>query len=241
MSTHTNTQLAYQRDTLVAVVTNNTDLACFREDGWYRLPDCVLGRLLSKNVLEEMTTLAIYQTGAITDGLPSSIESWGEVAGIKSMYRRDLFPDESDHPAANQLYHKISISQAQYLDQPILSRYPRRVTFIRTKRERLLAASDVSDLIIGSHAEEKLCRELQAQNLDVERKVYMQVKDMVMEVDFGIFTESREIGLICSEREEELIESWNLLHFLPSQIESELEECVREIMKVVETIRASIG
>ena len=248
MSVPIDSMKSQPRDTLVAVVTSNADLAFFRDEGWYRLPDRVLGRLLNRSVLEEITTLALYQTGAVTDGMPSGIELWGEVTRIDSIYRRELFPTEADHPAANQLYHKICVERVEYLEQPILSRHSRRVAFIRTIRERLLRATDLSDLIIGSRAEEELMKELQARNLDVDRKIYMQVRDTVMEVDFGLFAEGHQIGLLCSEdgsEETNLVQevstAWNLLRFSPSRIENHLEECLREIMDLVEKVRTSIG
>ncbi len=232
------------RDTLIAVVTDDADLLRFRDEHWYRLPDRALGRSLGKNVLREVGNLALYQTGGITEGLPGSIEFWGEVAGIDSMSRGELLPEEPDHPAADQLYHRIRLAGVHRLGRPITCRRPRRVTFMRTTFDRLLRAADLGDLIIGSESEERLADALRIRDLEVERKIYMQVKDAVMEVDLGLFVEQGGIGLLCGEEDrsvdppsDRLPYAWKILRFSPEKIERNLEECLREILDVVERLR----
>ena len=241
MPAHPAHSVPVRRDTLVSVVATDADLSRFRDEGWYRLPDRVLGRSLGRNVLEEIEYLAIYQTGGITDGLPGSIELFGEVESVESLLRRDLLPGEADHPAANQIYHRIRLSTIHRLPQPITSRNARRVTFIRTTIERLLKATDLGDLIVGSPAEEQLVRELRERDLEVDRKVYMQISDRMVEVDLGLFLEEGQLGLCYEEGREGTGQPetnvWNLLRFSPDAIESDLEECLCQILEMVRRIR----
>lgn len=236
------------RDCLVGVVAADADLKRFRDEGWYRVPDRALGRSLGRDVLSELAALAIYQTGGVTDGLPGAIELWGEIAGIESMRRRDLLPDESHHPAADELYHRVTVASAVQLQQPIVSRLPRRITFLRTTRARLLAASDINDLIIGSAAEERLWRAVREEELELDRKVFMQIDGVVMEVDFGLVIGDRGLGILCRD-EERIAESagplmpqaWRVIRFSPSRLEKEFEECVREILGAAREARLIAG
>ena len=62
------------------------------------------------------------------------------------MTRRDLLPDEADHPRANDYYYRIDIGPLQRLERPVSATTFRRLTFIHTTMDRLLSASDVKDL-----------------------------------------------------------------------------------------------
>lgn len=226
------------RDTLVAVVTNDTDLQRFAEEGWYRIPARAVGRTLAADALQQTSTLALYQTGAITAGLPSAIELWGEVTEVLPKLRRELLPNEPDHPAADELYHLIRVAQVRRLERPIVSRRPRRVTFIRTTREKLLAATDLNDLVIGTDAEERLWKSLE--NLEAERKYFMRVSDVMMEVDFALFEQGKTVGIIVAPDEptataarESATDAWRILRFSPNRLQSDLAGCLQEIMALV--------
>ncbi|MCE7934770.1 MAG: hypothetical protein DYG96_09275 [Chlorobi bacterium CHB2] len=234
------------RDTLVAVVTNDTDLQRFAEEGWYRIPARAVGRTLAADALQQTSTLALYQTGAITAGLPSAIELWGEVAQVLPKLRRELLPNEPDHPAADELYHLVRVAQVRRLERPIVSRRPRRVTFIRTTREKLLAATDINDLVIGTDAEERLWKSLE--NLEAERKYFMRVSDVMMEVDFALFEQGKTVGIIVAPDEptataarESATDAWRILRFSPNRLQSDLAGCLQEIMALVRGIKEGEG
>lgn len=233
------------RDCLVGVVAGDADLKRFRDEGWYRVPDRSLGRSLGRTALDELCTLAVYQTGGVTDGLPGAIELWGDITAIESLRRRDLLPDEPHHPAAGELYHCVRVGSVRRLRQPIVSRLPRRVTFLRTTRQRLLDATDLNDLIIGSTAEERLWRAVREECPDFNRKVFMQVNGLLVEVDFGLVIGERCLAVLCREGEQvaesasaiQQMDAWRVIRFSPSRVEQELEECVREILLAVEEAR----
>ncbi len=232
------------RDCLVGVVADDADLHRFRDEKWYRIPDRALGRSLGRDALHELRTLAIYQSGGVTDGLPGSIELWGEIAAIETMRRRELLPEERTHPAADELYHRLRIDAVRRLPQPIVSRLPRRVTFLRTTRERLLQAVDLNDLVIVSAAEDRLWREVREAYPEFSRNVFMQVNGVLMEVDFALMLGERSLGVLCRDddriaeaQEKGHPEAWRIIRFSPSRVEKELEECVREILRAAEEAR----
>lgn len=228
------------RDCLVAVITSDADLQRLREEGWYRIPDRALGRQLARDALEESSSLALYQTSSVRDGLPSAIELWGEIGERRTLARRDLIPDEPYHPSAGALYHLIRLKSVQRLERPVTSIRPRRITFIRTTREHLFHAADINDLIVGTRAEERLWKPLREQEPDVERRFYMRAQGVVMELDFALFRREQGLGIICDERpdairegsgvlDEGMPEAWRVLRFSPARIDEDLESCLREI------------
>jgi hypothetical protein len=227
------------RDCLVAVVTSDDDLRHFTEERWYRIPERAIGRSLKSDALDGLTKLALYQTSTITSGLPSAIELWGEVDDLLRLPRKEFLPEEPHHPAADELYRLVRVRSVKRLQQPITSRRPRRVTFIRTTGERLFHAHDINDLVLGSPAEEKLWGVLK--ELDAERKYFMRAGGIVMEVDFAIFNEGGALGVICGGNDgydsSGVPDAWSVLRFSAGRLESEFATCLEEIMATMRTMQ----
>jgi hypothetical protein len=235
---HTGTD-APLRDCLIAVVNNDRDLERFTHDGCYRIPGRAIGRAISPRALEESRVLALYQTSSISAGLRGAVELWGEIAEVSWRTRRELIPEEPDHPAADEPYRLIRVTAVEHLDRPVVSRRPRRVTFVRTTRDRLFGAAEVNDLFVGSEQEEALWRALSG--LDVERRYLMTVRETVMEVDFAIFQEDRAIGIVCGDpavaepwQGEQPPGAWLLIRFSQAELEGNLKECIGRITSLLE-------
>lgn len=124
---------------LVAVVPRAKDWELIRTAHWYRLPVERAPRRLGA------AYLAFYHTQAC-GALRWSIRYYAAIRGYRLARRRDLLPDEPDHPHADQLYYRIELGPLQTLPRPIPSRKLRRITFIHTTLARLLAAQEVNDL-----------------------------------------------------------------------------------------------
>lgn len=230
------------RDCLVAVVNNDRDLERFARDRWYRIPGRAVGRSISARALEESRFLALYQTASIVGGLRGAVELYGEIAEVLWRTRREIIPDEPDHPAAEEPYRLIRVVAAERLQRPVIGRRPRRITFVRTTHDRLLGAADINDLFVGTRAEEDLWHALSG--LDVERRFLLTVNEMVMEVDFAVFQQHRAIGVICGDRS--VIESnmpgehpgaWLVIRFSDADLDRNLHECVGRIMSLLESGR----
>jgi hypothetical protein len=232
------------RDCLIGVVGNDADLERFRSERWYRIPERALGRSLSIDALHETRALALYQTGAITAGLPGAIELYANVTGVERLRRGDLLSQEPDHPAADEMYRVVRIDAPQPLERPIVSRRPRRLAFIRTTREHLLHAEDINDLIIGSPAEERLWRQIR--DLGTERRVCVTIDGVVMDVDFAIFHGSQALGLICRDGHDASaashpydVPAWSILRFSPVQLDADLPSCIRRIHDALGRMRGA--
>ncbi len=124
---------------LVAVVNRPKDWELIRTAHWYRLPVERAPRRLGA------AYLAFYHTQACGP-LRWSIRYYAPIRSYRLARRRDLLPDEPDHPRADQLYYRIELGPLESLPRPIPSRKLRRITFIPTTLARLLAAREINDL-----------------------------------------------------------------------------------------------
>jgi len=124
---------------LVCLMNNPRDLEIARWDHWYRIPV----KHAPADYLADI--LAFYLTAAFGDE-KWAIHEYARVRGHELVRRVDLFPDEADHPRANDLYYKMQLGPLQRLSRPIPSLRWRRITFLQTTGDRFLNALDVGEL-----------------------------------------------------------------------------------------------
>ena len=125
---------------LVCVMNAPRDLEIARWDHWYRIPV----KHAPADYLADI--LAFYLTSAFGDE-KWAIHEYARVRGHELVRRVDLFPDQPDHPRANDLYYKMQLGPLQRLSRPIPSLKWRRITFLQTTGDRFLNALDVSELV----------------------------------------------------------------------------------------------
>jgi len=235
------------RDTLVAVVSNDADLERFRQRGTYRIPTRTIGRSLGRTTLDESHYLALYQTASITNGIAGAIELWGEIVERTVAPRRQILPDQPDHPAADELYHLLTVHPVEQLPQPVVALNRRRFAFLRTSRERLLAAATLDDLPVGTAAEERLWREIQGWSIDAHRHLLLPRDGVVMELSMALFANGRGIGVVMDDNVQdariEVVEGgddalWKVIHFAPAQLEDDFTGCVHQIESLYAELRS---
>ncbi|MCS6909135.1 MAG: hypothetical protein NZM11_00980 [Anaerolineales bacterium] len=171
---------------LVSVLKDKRDLEIVRVLGWYRIPF----KTAPKTVAVDW--LAFYQTAKFGD------EKWAihyvaPVRGHELTTRRELLRNQPNHPRANELYYKIQLGQLERLPRPIPSRKWRRLTFLYTTGERLLAAVEINDLIIQSEERELLWKALRERGLNAERQYETQPRG---EVDFALLCALGNLGIL---------------------------------------------
>lgn len=125
---------------LVAIMNNQRDFEIVRDEGWYRIP-----RKHAPPSTTEAAALAFYFTRAFSDE-KWSIRWYAPVRGHELVRRRDLFPDEPDHPRADNAYYKLQLGPLMQLELPVYSLRWRRITFIETTWDRFTAAEEINDL-----------------------------------------------------------------------------------------------
>jgi hypothetical protein len=125
---------------LVCLVNRPRDLEIARWDHWYRIPV----KHAPADYLADI--IAFYLTSAFGDE-KWAIHEYAEVRGHELVQRINLFPDEPNHPHANELYYKMQLGPLQRLTRPIPSLKWRRVAFIETTGDRFLNALEIGELV----------------------------------------------------------------------------------------------
>ncbi len=132
---------------LIAFLPAPRDLELARVLGWYRIPLRTAPRVVAVDYL------AFYQPASFGEEHKWCIELFAPVKGHELVTRGQLFKDEKEDPKANHEYFKISLGSLEPLPRPIPAGNWRRLTFLYTTGDRLLAAKTVEDL--GVHDEER--------------------------------------------------------------------------------------
>ena len=97
-----------------------------------------------------------YFTAVFPEGQRHQVGVYAPIRAYRMVTRAELLPEEPDHPRAGDLYFKIEIGPLIALPRPIPSRKLRRVTFIPTTLERLLAAGEINELWDKGRRKEEL-------------------------------------------------------------------------------------
>jgi hypothetical protein len=128
---------------LVAVMNNPRDFEIAQDEGWYRIP-----LRHAPPATTEAAVLAFYFTKAFGEE-KWAIHWYAPVVGHELARRRDLLPDEPDHPRADEPYYKMQLGPLMRLEHPIYSLRWRRIAFIVTTWDRFVAAEEINDLCIS--------------------------------------------------------------------------------------------
>jgi very-short-patch-repair endonuclease len=227
---------------LVAIVNNQRDFDIARREGWYRIPVKHAPRRLGAEYL------AFYQTKVFGQE-KWAVHYYAPIRRVHLMQRRDLLPQEGDHPRADDWYYKIEIGPLQRLPHPIPSRRLRRITFIPTTLSRLLSAWEVNDLWLGDEEEERLWEAFKQNEIEIERRVFLREEDEAYLIDFAATCRRGKVAILCGgagplgegsalrERPaadyELTAAGWEVLRFSPRQIEGSLEDCLASIRQAI--------
>jgi len=228
---------------LVVVVNQPADLHRAIQDGWYRIP------VIRAPVRTAAEFLAFYQTGAFPLGDRHLIRWMAPVRGYFLASRRQLIPEEPDHPRADEQYYRVSLGEPVPLPRPIPSRRLRRITFIPSTLSRLNQAEEINDLWIRSTAQQRLWEALKQCGLDGECQFPLQ-DDLPSHVaDFALFCRAGGIAVTISESRREAgqvgegdkvvtdylaqLGKWRLFRTSTSEIEQDLAGCAGRLAVLV--------
>jgi len=210
---------------LIAVMTNPQDFARARDEHWYRIPVRSAPKFFPPDYI------AFYFTKAFGDEA-YSIRWYAQVRGHEMVTRRDLLPDEPDHPRADQRYYKLQLGKLVELPHPIPSRSLRRITFVLSNGKRLGEAWEINDLFLGPREHDLLWRALKEARVQAERNYVLREAEVVYRVDFAIPCREGTLGVICSDLPgtSPRVVRERLLYFTPAQIDASPQKCVEAIL-----------
>ncbi len=124
---------------LIAVINRQRDLIAARDSGWYRLPVARAPRWIVVDYV------AFYLSRAFGEQ-NGAVRYYARCTGHELWRRRDLLPDESDHPHADQLYYRLALAPLCAKQPPILNPTRRPLAFLYTTWEHFNAAVCLADL-----------------------------------------------------------------------------------------------
>ncbi len=231
---------ARRRAVLVVVLNNADDLRRAASEGWYRIPQ----RSAPPRVGADF--LAFYQTGAFApEPEAHTVSYYAATRRYRLLTRRELLPAEADHPRANDYYFRIELGPFLRLPTPIPAASMRRITFIHTTLDRLLAAPDVRDLFVQDDPFQKLWQALRANRLRPLRN--RLVADQP--VDIALRARGGNLGILChdtpptSAQERRPLdgrERWELLRLSTDAIDADLDGCLRQVGAALISLGGSV-
>jgi hypothetical protein len=151
---------------LVGVMPNPQDFEIARQEAWYRVPY----KHALKGIHAEF--IAFYFTSKFSEDLRWGVHYFARRTGHELVRRIDLFPDQPNHPRAQEHYYKLQLSMLRQKDPPILSARWRRITFIQTTWDRFVNAREINDLFVtGDEFVDRVYHALKARGILADRQV----------------------------------------------------------------------
>lgn len=209
---------------LIAVLNNKRDFEIARVLGWYRIPV----KHSPKTVAVDW--LAFYQTAKFGDD-KWAINYIAPVKGRELATRAQLLHTQPDHPRAGEMYYKIQIGPLERLPHSIPSHKWRRLTFLYTTGEKLLAAEELNDLIVQSAERDRLWKALYERGLQAERQYEARSG---LELDLALLCALGNLGITVGETKA-LKErgNWHYLTFPTTLLQTDLPDVVTTIEQTV--------
>jgi hypothetical protein len=166
---------------LVALVNTPRDYELIRQDCYYRMPARHAPRYFSG-----AQYVAFYLPAAFGERR-WRIDSYATARGHELVRRRDLLPDEADHPRADEPYIKLQLGPLQRREPPIISKRPRRILYLWTTWDKFMHARQLNDLYSRSPAHERLWQALRDDDMSVERELIVREGRSRYRVDFMFY------------------------------------------------------
>jgi very-short-patch-repair endonuclease len=185
-------------DTLVAIIPQPRDFAIAERDSWYRIP-C----RTAPEMLAHARWLAFYHPASF-GAYKWAVHFFAPIEGVDRVTRRDLLPDEPDHPRAREPYFRVRLGPLRKLDRPVPSARARRIVFIPTTLAKLQTAQEINDLYHESPLEDQLWQALRVANIPAERQFYVAEGRANYCLDFAVLCAQASLDVECDG------DSWHL-------------------------------
>lgn len=208
---------------LVAVMTSPQDLVYARDEGWYRIPE----RHAPKGIHADYVAFYFNRTFGEKKW---AIHYFCRNLGHELVLRRDLLPDEPEHPRADDRYFKVQLGPLEELARPIVSLHWRRVSFIHTTWDRFNDAEEINDLLLeGDPYVDRLYYALREAGLNPERNRQVSEGGVAYEADLVIPCNEGRVAVMVGERPGPP----SALRLAPDTVASAPADCAAQISDLV--------
>jgi very-short-patch-repair endonuclease len=236
---------------LVSIVNSARDLSIARDRHWYRIPVWSQKKWLGRRPWPP-TWLAFYQT-KLFGPEAFSVRYYARVIGARIAPRRELLPEEPNHPSADQPYHQLLLGELRTLARSISSIRWRRIVFIPTKGFKFCRAAEINDLYDDSPLEDMLWSQLKLLEVAAERQEFITANGSDYALDFAIYCDGGKLDVETdgdswhadparipqdNRRDNDLeTAGWKLLRFNGQQLHEEMTKyCLPAITKNVQKL-----
>jgi hypothetical protein len=209
---------------LVAIMTSPQDFLIARNKGWYRIP---MDRA-PKGIHAEY--LAFYFNRAFGEK-KWAIHYYCRQLGHELVRRRTLFPQEPNHPRADNLYFKLSVGPLRELERPIVSLHWRRISFIHTTWDRFIDATEINDLLIkGEPYVDRLYYALREERIFSELDYHIEEQGARYQVDLAIPCKYGTVSVVFGTE----YGPPSAIKINPNRVNQDTASCIRLIRKNIE-------
>ncbi|WP_420628219.1 hypothetical protein [Candidatus Leptofilum sp.] len=174
---------------LVVYVPQSADFEIIQTSGWYRIPQ----KHAPKGLHAEY--FAFY-FGRRFGQEKWAIHYFAPQLGNELTTRLALFPDQPDHPRAQEMYYKVQLGPLQKLPQPIVSLRWRRITFLHSTWDRFQDATEINDLFVdGEPYVDRLYATLKEKGIQAERNYTIRERGVQYVLPLVVFCKNGRIDL----------------------------------------------
>jgi len=199
------------------------ETAC--DQGWYRVPE----KKAPRGVFFEY--IAFYFTAAFGEE-KWAVQYYARRLGHELVSRRELLPDEADHPRADERYYKLQLGPLQRRQPPIVSLRWRRIAFIHTTWDRFEMAQEINDLFAeGNGLVDRLYHALRESGLRPERQYSMRETGIEYVAKLAVLCQA---GVLAVDVAKQTRSAGDLLCFSQQAVQTELDDCLVRIRTEVE-------
>jgi very-short-patch-repair endonuclease len=237
-------------EVLVAILNHPRDFTIARDSHWYRIPVLSAQKWLRNRWPPQW--LAFYHT-KIFETEAFAIHHYAKVLTIREVLRRELFPEEPNHPKAQQPYYQLMLGSLQQLPQVVRSARRRRIVFIRTNWRKFSNATEINDLYDDSPLEDLLWEQIKRLSLTAERQEFITANGSDYALDFAFHCKKGKLDVETDgdtwhgdpqriaedNRRDNDLESggWKLLRFNTYQLREQMVEyCIPTIIHNVKQL-----
>lgn len=174
----------------------------------------------------------------------------------QTIKRRDLLPDEPDHPRTHDYYFRVRVGKIKKLPRPIRNIIPRRVSFGFTTLNHLLKSKNILQLYNIAPTEQIVEHGLRRANIKAVAQYYVLSGKKRYCLDFAVFCKQGSIAVECDnikahsslgQREKDKIKNtflrrrgWTVIRLPEHDIVSDLESCIVRVKKAVRKLGGAL-
>jgi len=230
---------------LVAVLKRARDLEILLQERWYHVPVKSCPKMKFKYI-------AFYQPALFGES-GKCIKYYSRVLNSSVTIRKDLFPQEPEHPNANDYYLRINLGEINELADPIKNIIPRRVCFGFTTLRRLLESKDILQLYSVAPTEQIIEKALKHIGIKTKAQHYV-IKNPKKRyrLDLAILCEKGNIAIECDnkkahsskiQKEKDKAKNiflrrkgWYVVRFTERKITFDLDGCIKKVQSTVKML-----